>query len=462
MASSAPRSIGPRGLSRDFWLYWSGQLISQMGSSITAVVLPLLVFTISNSPLDLGIAAALDIVPYLIFGLFIGAWVDRLDRKKIMILADVGRTLVIVIIPLAAIFHVLSVGLIYVLIFFHTVLRIWFESGQFAIIPNLVEKDKLVEANGYIQASFSTANALAPFLGGIIILLMPVHLFLFIDAASFLVSAGTLFFIATSFKLDYKPERKNILADVKEGLVYVFTHPVLRNIAIMLILVNIFGASREAQIVTLATVQFHASPTEIIWLATAANIGIIVLSLSAGFLRKRFPFGVLALGTLMIHGALTLAISFVTSYWIALPLWALVQGTLILFNMNNGALRQAIVPSHLLGRVVSVAFVTAWSTIPLGRIAGGFVIEKTGNVSLIYALIGITSIIIPAIFFLTPLGRADHYIELRKKEEEEQAKAREEQEIAQESAEVKLLEELELESEFPAEAGTVRSIVEKS
>src|SRR5689334_17589901 len=112
MASATARTKGLSGLSRDFWLYWSGQLISSMGSSITAVVLPLLVFTITNSPLDLGIAAALDILPYLLFGLFIGAWVDRLDRKKIMIIADVGRALVITVIPIAALFNVLTVWMI--------------------------------------------------------------------------------------------------------------------------------------------------------------------------------------------------------------------------------------------------------------------------------------------------------------------------------------------------------------
>ena len=97
-------------------------------------------------------------------------------------------------------------------------------------------------------------------------------------------------------------------------------------------------------------------------------------------------------------------------YWVALPLWAVISGLGILFNINTGSLRQAIVPNHLLGRVISVAMVLAWSAIPVGAFVGGLLIEWTHNVALVYASIGALDVLIPFAFWFSPLGRAEQYV----------------------------------------------------
>src|SRR5262245_9139183 len=101
-------------LTLDFWKFWAGQTISNLGSSITLFALPLLVFKLTGSALDLGISTATSFLPYLLFGLIIGAWVDRVDRKRLMIATDVARALVIASIPLADMLGVLSVLWIYI------------------------------------------------------------------------------------------------------------------------------------------------------------------------------------------------------------------------------------------------------------------------------------------------------------------------------------------------------------
>jgi hypothetical protein len=106
-------------------------------------------------------------------------------------------------------------------------------------------------------------------------------------------------------------------------------------------------------------------------------------------------------------------------YWIALPIWAASSGLGILFNINTGSLRQAIVPNHLLSRVMSIAGVLAWSAIPAGALVGGWVISATGNVALVYGTIGAVTICIAAFFrFFTPLGDAQRYVDERRAEEE--------------------------------------------
>src|SRR2546427_6071010 len=137
-------------LSRDFCKFWIGQTISQLGSSFTLFATPLLIFKLTHSSVNLGIATAANFVPYLLFGLVIGAWVDRVDRKRMMIAVDLGRALVIAIIPLLYALDTLHVWEIYLVGFSSTALTIFFDAGEFAAIPSLVEDEDLVRANGRI------------------------------------------------------------------------------------------------------------------------------------------------------------------------------------------------------------------------------------------------------------------------------------------------------------------------
>jgi MFS family permease len=129
------------------------------------------------------------------------------------------------------------------------------------------------------------------------------------------------------------------------------------------------------------------------------------------------------LSALMMEGLLTIIFSFMHLYWTALILWACMSGLGILFNINTGSLRQAIVPNHLLGRVISIASVLAWSAIPLGSLLGGFAIGWTKNVVLVYAVIGVLTFLIPFCFSFTALGHAERYLPKEEKAEEQIALA---------------------------------------
>src|SRR2546421_12710696 len=101
-ANSTNKATSPSGLNRDFWTFWTGQTISNLGSSITLFALPLLVYKLTGSALNLGISAAVNFLPYLLFGLILGAFTDRVDRKRMVILTDIARAVVIATIPLQA------------------------------------------------------------------------------------------------------------------------------------------------------------------------------------------------------------------------------------------------------------------------------------------------------------------------------------------------------------------------
>jgi MFS family permease len=401
-------------LSGDFWKFWTGQTISNLGSSFTLLALPLIVFQLTGSAINLAITTTAYFLPYLLFGLVIGAWVDRVNRKRMMILVDVGRAAVIASIPLFAAIDALSVWWIYAVSFLTATLTIAFDSGEFAAVPSLVDRDDLVTANGRIQASYQTAQLVGPILaGGLLGAGYAVETILLVDAASFIASAVALGAVRGSFNAPDDPERevKSLRRDVVEGLRYVLSHPVLRNISLMMAMFNFVGATAIAQLVLFAKVRLDASDSQVGLLFSAGSAGVVALSLLAGPIRRRLPFSVAALGALMLYGILTFVFAWIEMFWVALPLWGVIWGLGLFFNINTISLRQEIVPSHMLGRVVSIAGVLAWSAIPLGTLLGGWLIEATGDVAAVYAGIGVLTFLIAFAFRFTALGHAEDFIE---------------------------------------------------
>jgi MFS family permease len=402
----------PRLFSGDFGRFWLGQTVSNLGSSFTFFALPLLVFNLTGSPINLGITTAAEFVPYLLFGLVIGAWVDRVDRRRLMIATDLARAAVIATIPLLAAADALSVGWIYAVAFASATLTIAFDAAEFAAIPSLVPSDDdLVTANGRVQASYSAAQIAGPLLAGLLITVAPVQQVLWVDAASFLVSAGMLLLITRTFNGPREAEaRRAIRQEVVEGLRYVLGHPVLRNISAMMALINLVGATVYTQLVVFAKRQLDASDSQVALLYAAGSAGVVLLSLAAGPVRRRLSFSVAALGALFLDGLLTVVLAATPWYWAALALWAAISGLVIFFNINTSSLRQQIVPNHLLGRVISIAGVLAWSAIPVGALVGGWAVERTGSVALIYGVIGVLVALLALAFSFGPVGHADRYL----------------------------------------------------
>lgn len=409
------------GFSPDFLKFWAGQTISNLGSSFTQWAVPLLVYQLTHSAVNLGIATAATFLPFLLFGLPIGAWMDRIDRKKVMIALDWINVVVIMSIPIVAELGHLTVWWIYGVTFIQSTIFIAFSAGEFAAIPSLVGTDDLVTANGRIQATYSAAQVLGPLLAGASLSLLPLTWVMAFDAASFGVSAILLSMIRSSFnvKSEEPKEATTILHDVREGLRYVLSHPVLRNISLMMALINFVGATTYAQLVLFADERLDAGEAKVGILFAAGSAGVVVTGLLAGRLRKRFSFTALAMTSLMLMGLAEMIFAGMRWFWFALPLWATAQGLGILFNINTGSLRQAIVPNHLLSRVLAIASVLAWSAIPAGALGGGWVISATGNVALVYGVIGLITIGIAAFFrFFTALGDAERYVDERKVEED--------------------------------------------
>jgi MFS family permease len=410
MPARSSSAIEPR-FNSDFWKFLTGQTISTLGSSFTSFALPLLIFKLTGSSLNLALTVTATVLPYLLFGLVIGAWVDRVNRKRVMVLTDLARALVIASIPLASAQGLLSVWWIYAVAFLNSTLTICFDAANFAAVPSLVRQEDLVTANGRVQAGYATAKVGGPLLGGLLIIVVPLPMLLLIDAVSFLVSAGSLVLIATSFNTasDERQTRRSLRQDIVEGLRFVLKHPILSWITLLLLLVNFILPTSSAQLVLFAKQWFAASDTQVGLLYAGGSLGTVALSLAAGQFRKRWPLGTIALGALMMEGMFTALTAVTHWYWGLLLLWALRGGADVLFTITSYSLAQVAVPNQLLGRVITVIRVLTWSTASLGALLGGLAIERTHNVALVYAVIGLLIFGITFTFFVTPLGHSERY-----------------------------------------------------
>jgi predicted MFS family arabinose efflux permease len=410
-----PAASRRRSLGRDFWLYFSGQLISQVGSSFTLFALPLLVYKLTHSATNLALTTASNFVPYLLFGLVLGALADRIDRKRMMLLTDVGRAAVIVVLPVLALSGALRVEDIYAVAFVQSTLGILFNCGEFAAIPSLVGRDDLIAANGRIMATNSAGQILGPILAGVLVTLMSPADLLFFDAASFLVSAASLALIRRSFNAVDRAAPTSagvpgLLRDVRAGLQYVWSQPVLRTISLMMALINFVASTENSQLVLFAKRVLGASDTEVALLFAAGAAGVVVVSMSAGPIRRRLSFAVTAIGALAVSGLTVVAMALIGSYPAALVLWAASSGFGLLLNINTAALRQAVVPNEMYGRVVSISQVLAWSAIPLGALAGAAAIRLSGSVADVYAATGALTALIALSFAFSPVAHGDRYL----------------------------------------------------
>jgi len=397
----------------EFWKFLLGQTVSNVGSSFTIFVLPLLVFKLTGSAFNLALVASAEYIPYLLFGLIIGAWVDRVDRRRLMILTDIAQALVISSIPLLTALGLLSVWWIYAVGFVSSTLWIFFNTAEFAAVPSLVPEEDLPAANGYLQASYATATVVGPLLAGLLVAVAPIHLVLVVDALSFLVSALAVGLIKVSFNDADSAERQRserLQRDVVEGLRYVLGHPILRNTCLMMALVSCVGFTVYAQLVFYAKERLGASDTQVGLLYAAGSVGMIAFALVASPLRRRLSFSKVMLGTLMLQGVLTVLLASTRWYWVGVLLWAVMWGLVVLLDINSNSLWQMIVPNRLLGRVQSVVNVLSWSTIPLGTFIGGVAIQLTQDVSLVYRAIGIIIFLAAVAFSFTALGHAERYL----------------------------------------------------
>lgn len=366
----------------DFLKLWLGQTISTAGSQVTTLALPLTaIIVLHANAFQMGIVAALSRAAFVLVGLFAGVWVDRLRRRPFMIVADLGRALLLGSIPLAALLHILGIGLLYLVALAAGGLSLCADLAYDAYLPTLVGRDRLAEANSLGQANQSVAEIAGPGLAGVLIRLLSAPLAIAVDAASFLVSAASLAIIRAPEPRRTGNTAPHTAREIGAGLHLLLQQPLLRAIAGTIALVVLFASMFQAVFVLYLDRTLGFGPGLIGMIFTLGSLGGFLGALVAPAIARRSGQEAVAIAgtTIMVVGGQGFVIVALDTppRLIALLVLILTQGLVAtgnaMFNVAAATIQQQQVPGELLGRVGAALRVLALGvTGLLGALAGGF------------------------------------------------------------------------------------------
>ncbi|MDH6578632.1 MFS transporter [Kitasatospora sp. MAP5-34] len=396
---------------RDLRLYLTGQVVSSLGSSFTAFGLPLLVFELTGSAWNLALTTLSTFLPYVLFGLVVGAWVDRVDRLRALAGSNAIRGVVIGMIPGLWLVHDLNALWLYGIAFTNTSLGLVSRAVEGTAVPALTGRSNLAAVNGRLQGCYAVASVFGPVIAGALVGGgMPVSWVFGFDSASFFVSTFALRMIRTPFNGRRRHTGATVRADIRAGLRLVMGHPVLRSIAMLSVFFNILSGTIWSQIVYFAHVHLAADGTQVSLLFAADGVGIGAVTFAAGRITRRLSFRSVILGMPTVWGCLIFAMSRSSSFWPSCILWAAAAGLPVLFAIRTLTLRQSIVPEEYLGRVQSVAMVVAGAGQPIGALGGAWLIQRTDQVADVYAGIALAVVVSTLAFWAGPLGKPDRVL----------------------------------------------------
>ena len=363
---------------REFLKYWTASAVSDVGSQITALALPLIgALMLAATPWQMGLLSAAGGAPILLVGLFAGVWVDRLRRRPVLIAADVGRAVLLLTIPLASVLGSLTIELLCLVALLVGAINVFFDIAHLAFLPGLVEREHLVDGNAKLEVTAAGAQVVGPSLGGALIGLLGAPFAVLLDALSFLVSG---WLIKRTRAVEPPPAAAvagtSVWAEIREGFRVVRTQPLLRALIAAAGTMNFFGRMFLAVYVLYMTRDLGLGPIGVGLVLATGGLGSFAGALVTGPTTRRFgpgpmlvvsqlAFGLtgllVPLAVLVPRVALILVVASEFGQWMAV----------IVYYVNAVSVRQAITPDRLQGRVNATMRFFAGGAMPIGALAGG-------------------------------------------------------------------------------------------
>jgi MFS family permease len=367
---------------RDFLSLWGSQTISQFGSQVTFLALPLVaILALEESSFRVAVLTTVEFLPFLLFALPAGVWVDRLRRRPILILADVLRALVLITIPIAYWLGALTIWQLYAVAFVHGIGTVFFDVSYQSYLPTLIGREQVVDGNSKLEISRAAATIAGPGIAGVLVAALTASVAILADAISFLASAFLLGMIKKVEEPPPREERRSMKAELGEGLRYVFTHPYQRGMVAAVALSNFFGNVVYSILLVYAVRGLGLSAGTIGVVLAVGNLGTLAAALTARRISDRLGVGMTIVYAAGMFGPGTLLIA-VAPKNLAIPFLiasGLVVGFgVILFNVTAISLIQAITPDRMLGRANASRRFVVWGVIPVGGLVGGALASTIG------------------------------------------------------------------------------------
>lgn len=390
-AASAPMVGAPTAARRpslwrhaDYMKIWTAATISLMGSAITQMAVPFIAAVILNAtPFEVALVGTVEMLPFLLFTLPAGAWLDRVRRRPVLIAGDFGRAIALATIPLAYAAGVLTIWQLYVVGFTTGIFTVFFDVADQSYLPVLLEPEDLVEGNAKLQIPGSAAQIVGPGLAGSLIGLVAAPFTIVLDALSF-VASGSLIWLVR--KPESKPARKvdddgnstSFRQEIVDGLRYVLGNPYLRMIAGSTGTFNLGSSIVWSIFAVFAYRELGLQPALVGLALGLGGTGILAGAFVSAPLARRFGVGPAIVVSDLIGGLSALLMALLTSS--PGPAFALlfvaqfVGGlTTVVYNVNQVSFRQAITPLDMQGRMNATMRFIVWGTMPVGGILGGLI-----------------------------------------------------------------------------------------
>ncbi|MEW1890329.1 MFS transporter [Streptomyces sp. NBC_00523] len=382
-------------MNRDFRLLWTGSALSALGGTASSFAYTLLVLALTGSPSDAGLVGFAAALPHALCTLPAGLVVDRVDRRRLMMLCDIGRALALVTVLVGLALDVVPIWQLVLVAFVEGTLTVHADLAEQAALSNLVPEDDLAVAMSRFVARDRAAYLVGQPLGGVLFAIGRWVPFLF-DLLSYLVSFGTLLGIRGSFQQDEPRRRQRWTAELREGAAWLWRRPFLRTTALLIAGSNIAFQALTLVVVVLLQGLGHSSVTIGLVLG-CAGAGGTVGSLIASWVNERLRLAHVVMAVSWVWASLVVVLTLSTELVVLGPAIVVIAfvGPIWIVGVEVHRLRST--PDHLQGRVGSVFALVSFGPVPLGSLIAGFLLEERGApTALVFLAVGLVLLAITA------------------------------------------------------------------
>ncbi len=399
----------------DFRKLWIGESISQVGTQLSGVALPVLaVESLHANAGQMGVLTACETLAFLLVGLPAGAWVDRWHKRRVLIANDLLRAVLYAWVPFAWWLGILELWQLFLVATVFGVCTVFFDVAYQSYLPHLVEGEDLVAGNSRLQVSESVAQVGGPAIAGGLLHVVSAPFVIGLDAVSFL---GSTLFVSRIRKQETPPpkhERRPLRTEIGEGLGFVLKHPLLRRIVACTGLSNLFGAMTAALFVLYVLRELDLSTGVVGLVFSASAVGGLLGAVMSGRVTKligagrTIPVTALLMAPAMALTPLAVLVSRSWQFVFLIGGGFLFFALVVIYNITQVSYRQRVCPPKLLGRMNASTRFIVWGTQPIGALAGGLLGAAFGIVPVLWITVGGTVLAAMPVV-LSPLIRMDAF-----------------------------------------------------
>lgn len=393
----------------NFNIFWIAQALDSVGDSFAKIALPLLVLDTTNSVAQMGFVTAIIGISSLASSIISTFFIDRIERRKLMILCDLTRVIFYTLIPFCWQLLGPTVWLLYFVVAVTASSTTIFLITYTAAIPNLVKQEQIIEANARIQVTVGLAYVAGPMLAGFAYSKLDASIAIGMIALFYITSTLLILFVQmrqinatpANSSNDEKIQNRSLLQDLISGISFLLHHPVLKWVTLLFAMfVFVSEATIDLTIFRLKH-DLYQSQSSIGIVFGAGSFGAVIAGSFAHFFRRKWGFGLSFLGGLLLQGIAIVAIGLAPTVPTVATLIMIFTFGLMIRNINTMSLRQQVTPNYLLGRVSSAFWTIVLVLGPIGVVTATVVAEKIGATPVLI-LMGVLSILVVMIGFFTP------------------------------------------------------------